>query len=469
MNSSNPTATDLHEEQLPKSGSFLYFIGIGGISMSSLAALARHMGYRVEGSDIGANAQIDALRAHGITVHPTHDAANLNGVQTVIYTAAVTDDNPELLYAHEHKIPCMTRAHFLGLLMREYRIRIGVSGTHGKSTTTGMVSDIFLAAQTDPTIVSGAVMPASGLAYRIGSRDSFLFEACEYTDSFLSFYPTTAVVLNVEMDHVDYFHSMEQLHTSFACFMNLAQLAVVNADSPEAAAILRSGKVTSRIVTVSLEDNGADYFADDISFVRGCGHFRVMHGGECLCRVALSVPGRHNVSNALAALAAAVENGIDPQAAVRGLAAFTGAARRFEKKGELPCGASVYDDYAHHPSEIRATLSAARAVGGRVRCVFQPHSYSRTVALFDDFVTAFSDADEVIFADIYINLEAEHGAHAVTSADLARAVTGARYMPDLHEIADYLAKTARSDDLILLMGAGSVYHVRDYLPLVAKR
>ncbi len=450
---------------LPPRGSFLYFIGIGGISMSSLAVLAHHLGYTVAGSDIGSNAQISEMRQMGITVYPQHDPSQLQNADAVIYTAAVSADNPELHSARERGLPCLSRASFLGLLMREYRVRIGISGTHGKSTTTGMVSAIYLAAQADPTIVSGAVMPESGLAYRIGCRDAFLFEACEYTDSFLSFFPTTAVVLNVELDHVDYFHSMEQLRTSFANYMNLSEIAVVNSDNSEICRILEEHTPDCRIVRFGLHDKQADFTASDLVYEKGCARFDFLYRGEKICRITLGVPGEHNVYDALAAAAVAYVNGIPPQAIADGLAAFSGAARRFEYKGKLPCGAAVYDDYAHHPSEIRATLAAARAVGGRVRCVFQPHSYSRTVALFDDFCAAFGDADEVIFTDIYINLEREHGAHRLTSADLAKAVKGARYYSDMTQIARYLCDTAREGDLIILMGAGSIYRLREQLPL----
>lgn len=450
---------------LPKRGSSLYFIGIGGISMSSLAMLAHHMGYRVAGSDIGSNAQIDAMKQSGICVYPQHDPAQLGDARTVIYTAAVSEHNPELHAARQNGLTCMTRAAFLGLLMREYTVRIGVSGTHGKSTTTGMISEIYIAAQADPTIVSGAVMPKTGLAYRIGARDAFLFEACEYTDSFLSFFPTTVVVLNVELDHVDYFASMEQLRTSFVRFMNLSQTAVINGDDAELQTVCQRDDLTCRVIRFGIKDEACDARATNISFDGGFASFDFTYRGDFICRIHLCVPGEHNVYDALAAATAAYCNGVGADAIAAGLNAFTGAARRFECKGKLPCGARVYDDYAHHPSEIRATLAAARGMGGRVRCVFQPHSYSRTVALFDDFAHAFSDADEVIFADIYINLEQERTQHELTSADLSAAVPGSRYMPDMRQIAAYLEQTAQEKDIILLMGAGSIYHVRDFLPL----
>lgn len=439
---------------LPAQGSRLFFIGIGGISMSSLAMLSLHAGYRVAGSDSGHNAQIDALRAAGVTVHPTHEASHLEGMDAVIYTSAISEENPELMAARAQHLNCYRRAEYLGALMAEYGNRIGVAGTHGKSTTTSMLTEIYLTAHADPTVVSGAVLNEMGGAYRIGGSEHFIFEACEYTDSFLSFCPTVSIVLNVEMDHVDYFHSMEQLRTSFSRYLGYADLAVVNYDSPEARrAAQNSG--APEIASFGLEAADARFRAENITFEAGCASFDFCEDGNQKCRITLHIPGIHNVYNALAAATAAYLCGIPTDAIVNGLALFHGAARRFEYKGSLH-GAQVYDDYAHHPSEIRATLAAARGIGGRVRCVYQPHSYSRTVELFDDFAQSFSDADEVIFTDIYINLEAEHDSHGITAASLAAAVPGAQYLADFDDIVSYLHKTAAPGDLILIMGAGNI-------------
>lgn len=439
---------------LPAQGSRLYFIGIGGISMSSLAMLSLHGGYRVAGSDSGHNAQIDALRAAGVTVYPTHEAAHLEGIDAVIYTSAISEENPELAAARAAHLTCYRRAEYLGALMAEYSNRIGVAGTHGKSTTTSMLTEIFMTAHADPTVVSGAVMREMGGAYRIGGSEHFIFEACEYTDSFLSFCPTVSIVLNVEMDHVDYFHSMEQLRASFARYLGYADIAVVNYDSPEARRAAQASGAPM-IASFGLEASDARFRAENILFENGCASFDFCEDGNKKCRITLNVPGKHNVYDALAASTAAYLCGIPTDAIAAGLAVFGGAARRFELKGMLH-GARVYDDYAHHPSEIRATLAAARGIGGRVRCVYQPHSYSRTAELFDDFSASFSDADEVIFTDIYINLEAEHGIRGITAADLAAAVPGARYLSDFDEITAYLRETAAPGDLIILMGAGNI-------------
>ena len=447
-------------KKMPASGASLFFIGIGGISMSSLAMLSRHAGYRVSGSDCGHSPQLDTLRAAGITVYPTHEASHLDGCDAVIYTAAVSEENPELSAARERGMQCYRRAEFLGSLMAAYRTRIGVAGTHGKSTTTSMISDIYLRAGADPTIVSGAVLHEIGGAYRIGGHGTFIFEACEYTDSFLSFCPSVSVVMNVEMDHVDYFHSMEQLRASFAQYIGYADRAVVNFDSPQTKLALHASGFTGETASFALHDREALYTAENITYTQGCASFDFCCRHHAICRIALSVPGEHNVYDALAAAVTAYTDGVPAEVIVDALFAFHGAARRFEYKGSYN-GARIYDDYAHHPSEIRATLAAARGIGGRVRCVFQPHSYSRTAELFSDFVTAFSDADEVILTDIYINLEAEHDIHGITAADLAAAVPGARYLSDFDEIAAYLRRTATSGDLICVMGAGNVYQLED--------
>jgi UDP-N-acetylmuramate--alanine ligase len=318
----------------------------------------------------------------------------------------------------------------------------------------------------DPTVVNGAEFVGLGgdrqvsAAYRPGGKNNFIFEACEYTDSFLSFFPTTAVVTNVELDHVDYFHSLEQYIGSFTRYINIADIAVVNFDSPNAkkAAAGFGGKLVSFGITA--ED--ALYRARGISYNEGCARFTLTRDGVNVCDIALSVAGEHNIYNAMAAAAASLENGASPEAVSSGLAIFCGARRRFELKGELN-GAHVYDDYAHHPSEIRATLAAARRIAGkgRIICVFQPHSLSRTTGLFDGFIKAFGDADIVVFTDIYENLEHDNGKAAVTSADLAAAVSGSRYIRDFGEIAVFLQSEAHEGDIVIMMGAGNIYRVCD--------
>ena len=428
----------------------LYFIGIGGVSMSSLAAIAALRGYSVRGSDRTESAVTRELAAKGITVFYGHEAKNAEGSDAVVMTAAIPKNNPERVRAGELGIPVLTRAEFLGWLMTGYVRRVGVAGTHGKSTTTSMLAEIYFAADADPTVVSGAALNDMGGCYQIGGKEHFLFEACEYTDSFLSFYPTTAVVTNVDFDHPDYFADLEAVKSSFTRYIGRAKLAVLNADDPNSADCRRRSAVPS--VTYGIE-NEADYRAENITYENGCASFTLTKGGEGLTEITLRVPGTHNVYDALAAAAAAYENGIPAEAVAEGLARFTGASRRFERKGTLN-GAPVFDDYAHHPGEIRATLATAKRMGKRVVCVFQPHTFSRTVKLLDGFRTAFADADEVIFADIYAARETN--TYGITSEALAGMVENGKYLGALPAIASYLKAVLTGNDLLIVMGAGDI-------------
>ncbi len=428
----------------------LYFIGIGGVSMSSLAAIAALRGYTVRGSDRTESPVTKELAAKGVTVFYGHDAKNVEGSDCVILTAAIPKENPERVRAAELGIPLLTRAEFLGWLMTGYVRRVGVAGTHGKSTTTSMLAEIYFAAGVDPTVVSGAALNDMGGCYKIGGKEHFLFEACEYTDSFLSFYPTTAVVTNVDFDHPDYFYDLEAVKSSFIRYTELAELAVMNADDGNSVDCLKRSK--TRAVTYGI-DNEADYTAKDLSYEGGCASFTLTKGVEALTRVTLRVPGTHNVYDALAASAAAYENGIPAEAIAEGLFRFTGASRRFERRGVLN-GAVVYDDYAHHPGEIRATLATAKRMGKRVVCVFQPHTFSRTAKLLDGFRTAFGDADEVIFADIYAAREVN--VYGVSAKGLAEMTENGKYLGDLDAIASYLKATLTENDLLIVMGAGDV-------------
>lgn len=431
--------------------SHIHFVGIGGISMSSLAAITQEQGFRVSGSDRTMSRLTDQLSACGITIYDGHKAEWVQGASLVVYTAAVHEDNPELREARRLGIPLCSRADYLGWLMSGYRERIGVAGTHGKSTVTSMLTEIYLACELDPTVVSGAELREMGGAYRIGGKNYFLFEACEYCDSFLSFCPTTAVITNVDYDHADYFKSMDQLIASFRQYVGYADRAVLNFDDPES--VLLADGYEGEVVSYAI-DHEADYTAKNLTWDHGCASFDLIGKGRTLCRVALSVPGKHNVLDALAAAAAALTCGAAPEAVVKGLAVFGGAKRRFEYMGTTAKGALVYNDYAHHPSELRATLSAAKALGHRLVAVFQPHTFSRTAAFFDDFTAAFGDADEVIFADIYA--AREENVYGVTSALLAEKTPGAVCLHDDEAIAAYLLASAGEGDLILILGAGDI-------------
>ncbi len=444
----------------------LFFIGIGGISMSALARMSQHRGFRVGGSDRTRTDLTDALAAEGIDVVFGHDASHLAGYGAVIYTVAIGEDNSEYLAARERGLPCISRADYLGYLMSKFKQRVGVSGMHGKSTCTAMCASIFAHAA-DPTVLCGAPLPSEGgNPCRIGRSDEcMVFEACEYMDSFLDFYPTLAVILNIAMDHVDYFHSMEQIHASFRAFaarVGDAGTVLYNDDDPETVMALRDCPVKK----IGFSTKGdAEFTAQAVTRGGGVTSFDFCRNGECLCRVSLPVCGAHNLYNALAAASAATLCGISPDSISQGLAAFRGAGRRMEYRGKLPSGAAVYDDYGHHPDEIKATLAGAREMGySRIICAYQPHTYSRTAGLLDEFAHAFTDADLVLLADIYA--AREQNIYGVTSKTLAdRIGPPATYCGSFAALADAITLNAQPTDLVIIMGAGDIFHTFELLEL----
>lgn len=446
-------------EQLLPPGCHLFFIGIGGVSMSALAMIAKEKGYCVSGSDRAVSRNTEMLEEAGITVFHSHDAANVTGCDAVIYNAAIGEDNPEYAQAKRSGLPLVYRSCFLSFLMRGYRHGIGIAGMHGKTTTSAMLSHLFLYAGRDPAILIGAPIPELGHDFHSGTGEDFIFEACEYKDSFLSFHPSIAVVLNEEMDHPDYFKSLEQIKESFHRYMEIPGsegLDIVNADDENVLDSVRG--CSAECVTFGIENPGAEYRAADITYPDGCAEFHVLHNGEPFCHVHLSVPGQHNVLNALACAAAADRCGLAPAVISEGLSTFTGAGRRMEFKGYLrncPNRVPVYDDFGHHPSEIRTTLEGAHRMNcQRLICVYQPHTYSRTAELFEDFVTAFDGCDAVYFADIYAARETN--TYGVSSSQLADRIAHAVYAPDREALTAHLCATAQKGDLILIMGAGDI-------------
>ncbi len=461
----------------------VFFIGVGGVMMSSLALLTHQRGLAVFGSDRQKTAVTDALENAGISVLYGHSADHLPAdCGLVVYTVAISPDNPEYVEARRRGIPAVSRADYLGALMTDYRIRIGVAGMHGKSTCTSMCAQILLDDPTmDPTVVSGATYAPMGGAYRIGrARDHFLFEACEYMDSFLDFNPTVAVLLGAELEHVDYFQDMEQIRVSFARFASLTGangVTVVNADDPD---ILESARRayeaggTERLVTFSAAgDPQADFYAQNIHTEKGLPVFDLVAHGQRWGTVHMAVPGAHQVINALAAAAATETAGADREVILRGLGRYIGAGRRMEYKGEVN-GAALYDDYGHHPTEVRATLHGAKIFAaerdseGRLICVFQPHTYSRTAEFYDQFLTAFDAADLVLLPDIYAAREVN--TFGVSSARLAADLNAAvphkaLYCPSLHEAAEAVRRLATPHDTVVLMGAGDIIRVtKELLP-----
>ena len=443
----------------------IFFIGVGGINMSSLAHLTSRRGIRVGGSDRTRSALTERLEREGISIVYEHKKENIDPYDAVVYTVAISPDNEEYLRAKERGIPCISRADYLGYLMTPYTRRIGISGMHGKSSCTSMCAQTLLSAGAEPTVLSGAELRSMGGAYCLGGEENFVFEACEYMDSFLDFNPNIAVVLNIEMDHVDYFHSMEQIRASF---LNYAQktgkdgFAVLNGDDAEVERALLDYEGTKIRFGIQCEEN--DYLAKNLVCTNGRWSFDLVERGLLLCRVTLSVVGYHQIYNALATAAVGRLCGLSGEQIARGLAEFSGAKRRMERKGRMQ-GAEVYDDYGHHPTEIRATLSGARAIpdeGGRLFCVYQPHTYSRTAALFDEFSEAFSDADRVLLVDIYAARETD--TLGVSSKLLAERIGDkASYEGSVENAAQTLRRELREGDAVIVMGAGNIDRIFNVL------
>ncbi len=433
--------------------------------MSSLAHITHLRGYRVGGSDRCRTALTDKLSAAGIDIRYEHAQENVRDFDAVVYTVAISPDNPEYVEAIKRGIPCISRADYLGYLMTGYPRRIGVSGMHGKSTTTSMCAEIFMTAEVDPTVLSGAELQSMGGAYRVGKGDDFIFEACEYMDSFLDFNPTVAVILNVEMDHVDYFHSIEQVRDSYGRFASLTGkdgFAVVNADDEDT--MLSIENYTGKKITYGIEQS-ADFRAVNIEIKKGMPTFDIRKGGEFFARVELSVTGYHNIYNSLAAAAAADLAGLSPEKIAEGLHKFTGAMRRMDLKGKLH-GAYIYDDYGHHPTEVKTTLEGAAALarsrGGRLLCAFQSHTYTRTKEFLSDFATAFEAADRVYSVDIYSARETDT---LGVSAELIAKMIGekALYTGSFENTAKAILADLCENDTVIIMGAGDIYKVFDYL------
>lgn len=441
----------------------IYFIGIGGINMSSLAHISRLGGKRVGGSDREQTPLTERLKAEGIEIFYEHLAENMESYDAVVYTVAISPDNPEYVRAQEKGIPCISRADYLGYLMLNYKNRIGVSGMHGKSTCTSMCATVFMHGDADPTVLSGAELDAMGGAYRIGHSENFIFEACEYMDSFLDFNPSTAIILNIDLDHVDYFSSIDQVCYSYSRFASITGsngTIIANADN-EYIPIALEG-YNGRVITFGVATKSADYTAINIRYPDGFPEFDVMNKDEFITHVKLSVTGEHNIYNALAAFVAGHIAGLDPEKIAKGLNAFKGAKRRMEFKGTVN-GALVFDDYGHHPTEVDTTLNGvAKRSPERLFCVFQPHTYTRTYTLMDDFAQSFDSVDRVFVADIYPARETDD--LGISGKTLAiRIGNKAEYLSGFENIANELNSMLYPGDVLVVMGAGDIYKIFDYL------
>ena len=440
----------------------IFFVGIGGINMSSLAHISKVKGLRVGGSDRTPSALTERLCDEGIEIYYSHDASHVKGYDALVYTVAISEDNPEYREAERLGIVRISRADYMGYLMSGYGYRIGVSGMHGKSTCTSMCAQILIGADTDPTVLSGAELCAMGGAYRVGREKYFLFEACEYMDSFLDFNPNVSVILNIEMDHVDYFKSMEHIKRSYRSFAQIAKegVCVANADDENVRSALCG--YDSKIIWFGINDKKADFYAENIKERGGCYSFDIICGTKLFAHVDLNVTGYHNIYNALAAAAALSFSEVSAEDIRKGLEAFGGAARRMEYKG-IVNGARVYDDYGHHPTEVKTTLLGAKGMTkGRLFCVFQSHTYSRTAALLDGFADALSVADKVIITDIYAARETD--TKGVTPELVAKKIgNAARACHSFESAARILNEELREGDVAIVMGAGDVWHTFEYL------
>lgn len=440
----------------------VHFIGIGGISMSGLAEILLNRNFKVSGSDMKASPITDKLSANGAEVHIGQKKDNINeDVDLVVYTAAISDDNPELIRAKELNILMLTRAEFLGNIMKGHKFNIAISGTHGKTTTTSMVSHICLEANLDPTILVGGQLDAIGGNVRPGNSDYFITEACEYKGSFLKFFPYVGVILNIDADHLDYYKDIDDIQNAFIKFSKLIPddgYLVCCADDERMKNITTQSKCN--IITYGI--NSGDVTAKNIVFnEKGCACFDVYKGDSKLLSMQLNVPGKHNVLNSLASICASLALNISYESIVNGLQSYKGTHRRFEIKGTLN-GVTVIDDYAHHPTEILATLNAAKNYPHKkIFCVFQPHTYSRTINLFKEFSESFSNVDELILADIYAAREKDTG--VVSSAMLADKISSqgikCSNINSFDEIVSHLRKTLENGDILLTVGAGDVFKV----------
>ena len=436
-------------------GKHVHLVGIGGVSMRPLGLVLQGMGILVTGSDMNSSVSTDELISQGIHVSIGHRAENIQGADCIIRTAAAHNDNPEIQAARAAGIPIFERAQAWGVIMREYKNAICFSGTHGKTTATSMMTHILMAAQCDPTVMIGGYLPILHAGHRVGHGDTIVLESCEYCDSFLNFYPTLAVVLNIEEDHLDYFKDLKQIESSFHQFAELAtDRVLINGDDTNTVEAMEG----LNYISFGFGDHNR-VRAENIS--ADWKHFDVICDGQVYCRLNMQVPGRHNVLNALSAAGAAWLLGIPGEAVAQGLSTFTGANRRMQFKGKFN-GADVYDDYAHHPGELSATIEAVRSMNyKRIIFAFQPHTYTRTHALFQDFVRELKKPDITVLAEIYA--ARERNTVGISSRDIQAQIPGSVYCETLPQVTEYLRSIAQEGDVILTVGAGDIYRAGEAL------
>lgn len=445
----------------------VHFVGIGGISMSGLAEILIYYGYKVSGSDRTRSHLTDKLQNLGAQIFIGHDSNNLVDVDIVVYTAAVKEDNPEIVKAKELGLLLFDRAEFLGLMMKKFEKAIAISGSHGKTTATSMLSLVLLNAGLDPTILVGGEVDQIGGNAKPGKSPYFIAEACEYKGSFLKFFPYIGIILNIDADHLDYYKDINEIYNTFRKFAALIPkdgTLIGCIDDEKVKKIIND--VPCNKITFGLKKG--DFCTSKIEHdSMGCSFFRVLYKGSYYGEFKLSVPGEHNIINALATISCCHLLGLKPDEISKQLSKFRGTHRRFEKKGEID-GVVVIDDYAHHPTEIMATIKAAVAYPHkRLLCIFQPHTYTRTTTLFKEFTTAFDGVDKLILADIYAAREKDTG--IVNSRMLCDAICerniDALYLGNFNNIKEYLRENLRAGDVVITMGAGDVYKVGEELLL----
>ncbi len=450
-------------DNLIKSHKHFHLIGIGGISMSAIAETLHNWGCVVTGSDRVQSIITDTLNSHGIKVTIGSDLENSKDADLIIYSAAIKDSDPEMVIAKENNIELIDRGKFVGYLTKIYSESICISGTHGKTTTTSMLSMCFIEAEKDPTIHVGAILKPLNGNYRIGNSEYFILESCEYMGNFLKFFPNTEIILNIDNDHLDYYKTFENIVKAFQDFSKLLEpkgLLVTNADDPNCYNL--KNITTGRFVSYGIENENADFLAKNIKFNKdGFANYELYKNNKSLGLIELSVPGKHNVLNSLATIAVCVNYGIGIECIKSGLKKFNGASRRMEYKGSFN-NISVYDDYAHHPTEILATANCIKNKKyNQSWAIFQPHTYSRTQELLKDFAKVLAEFDNIILTDIYAAREIN--TIGITSEDLKKEVLeynkNVRYISSFEEIVKYIKENAKPDDIVITLGAGTVTNI----------
>lgn len=442
----------------------IHLIGIGGISMSAIAETLHNWNHVVTGSDLNKSKITDTLNNHGIKTTIGHDLENAKNADLIIYSAAISETDPELLIAKENNVAIVGRGEFVGWLTKIYKEAICISGTHGKTTTTSMLSICFINAKKDPSIEVGAILDDIGGNYRVGNSEYFILESCEYKANFLKFFPNTAIILNIDNDHLDYYKTFDNIVKTIKDFALLVEpdgLLVVNGDDSNCYNLKNA--VKSKFISYGIENENSDFIARNISFDKnGFANFDVYKNGNLFHNFSLSIAGKHNILNALACIATCDYYNINKEIIASSLKSFTGAERRLEYKGALQNNVLIFDDYAHHPTEIRATANSVKnKTYNKSWVVFQPHTYSRTKLLLDDFADAISNFDNVIILDIYA--AREQNTFDISSKDLVNKLKehnkNALYIPDFDEVVSYLKNNVKKDDIIITLGAGTVTNI----------